>query len=158
MTQFVFVTSLLQPLAMSPLPLEFMIAAPHFLFMALMFPPLPPPDFFPLPLETLFLQPLTMPPRPLGFLRMTMDTKLIAVVVLLTPVIEFPFLLNMSFPPMTFLDQTFLMQTFPMGLFAGMSGISAIPVISGILMMAAGILARSSFGQINVAAELQQPD
>ena len=102
------VALLFHPLAMSPLPLEFMIAAPHFLFMALMFPPLPPPDFFPLPLETLFLQPLTMPPRPLGFLRMTMDTKLIAVVVLLTPATEFPFLLNASSLPVPFLCQAFL--------------------------------------------------
>ena len=74
LTQFVLVALLFHPLAMSPLPLEFMIAAPHFLFMALMFPPLPLPDFFPLPLETLFFQPLTMPPRPLGLLRMTMNT------------------------------------------------------------------------------------
>ena len=77
------------------------------------------------------------------------------VVVLPTPVAQFPFLLNVSFPPMTFLRQAFLMQAFAPGLFAGMSGVSVIPVIPGILVMVAGILARSSFGQINVAAELQ---
>jgi hypothetical protein len=141
-----------------------MIAASHFLFMALIFPPLPPSDFFPLPLETLFFQPLTLSPRPLGFLRMTIDTLLIAVVVLLTPVVQFTFLLNAPFLPVTFLRQALLMQAFPLGLFAAMSGVSGItgfpviPGITGILVMAAGILSRSSFGQINIAAELQQPD
>ena len=100
--------SLLQPLAVPPLPLEFMITAPHFLFMALMFPPLALPDLFVLPLEPLFFQPLTMPPGPLGFLRKTMETELIAVVVLLTPAIQFPFLLNVALLPMTFLHQSFL--------------------------------------------------
>ena len=153
-----FVAPLLQPLTMPPLPLKFMIAAPHFLFMALMFPPLALPDLFPLPLETLFLQPLTMPPRPLGFLRKTMDTELIAVVVLLTPAVQFSFLLNASFLPVALLRQAFLMQAFAPGLLADMSGVPGIPVIPGILVMAAGILTRSSFSQIYVAAELQQPD
>ena len=108
LTQFVLVALLFHPLAMSPLPLEFMIAAPHFLFMALMFPPLASPDFFPLSLESLFFEPLTMAPGPLGFLRLTMDTELIAVVVLLTPATEFPFLLNASSLPVPFLCQAFL--------------------------------------------------
>lgn len=108
LTQFVLVALLFHPLAMSPLPLEFMIAAPHFLFMALMFPPLASPDFFPLSLESLFFEPLTMAPGPLGFLRQTMDTELIAVVVLLTPATEFPFLLNASSLPVPFLCQAFL--------------------------------------------------
>ena len=108
LTQFVLVALLFHPLAMSPLPLEFMIAAPHFLFMALMFPPLASPDFFPLSLESLFFEPLTMAPGPLGFLRLTMDTELIAVVVLLTPATEFPFLLNASSLPVPFLRQAFL--------------------------------------------------
>ena len=108
LTQFVLVAPLFHPLAMSPLPLEFMIAAPHFLFMALMFPPLASPDFFPLSLESLFFEPLTMAPGPLGFLRLTMDTELIAVVVLLTPATEFPFLLNASSLPVPFLFQAFL--------------------------------------------------
>ena len=61
-----------------------------------------------LPLEPLFLQPLTMTPGPLGFLRKTMETELIAVVVMLTPAIQFPFLLNVALLPMTFLHQSFL--------------------------------------------------
>ena len=77
---------------------------------------------------------------------------------MLTPVVQITLLLNMSFLPVTFLHQAFLMQAFPMYLFAGMSGVSGFPVIPGILVMAAGILSRSSFGQINVAAELQQPN
>lgn len=80
---------------------------------------------------------------------------------MLTPVVQITLLLNVSFLPVTFLHQAFLMQAFPMNLFAGMSGVSGfpvIPVIPGILVMAAGILSRSSFGQINVAAELQQPN
>ena len=79
-------------------------------------------------------------------------------VVLLTPATEFPFLLNASFLPMTFLRQAFLMQAFAAVLLAGMPGIPRTACVPGILMMAAGILARSSFGQINIAAELQQPD
>ena len=79
-------------------------------------------------------------------------------VVLLPPTAQFLLLLDVALLPMTFLRQAFLMQAFPPGLFAGMSGVLGFPVIPGILVMAAGILSRSSFGQINVAAELQQPD
>ena len=83
---------------------------------------------------------------------------MITVVVLLTPTAQFFLLSDVALLPMAFLRQAFLMQAFPTGLFLEMSGVSGFPVIPAILVMAAGILAGSGLGQINVAAELQQPN